>query len=179
MRRSYNFVLIILLILTGCASKIELKSLHEPIAIGSLNNKDLTQLMAKNEGFLILNVNSEIQNNTIYLVNLETDKKYITPKLIGRYNTLITALPAGKYKWSSIQLNRGYFKSEQSNRNADFEVLPGKINYPGDIDIIIWNRGYESAMIKYVDREDRLPNYVFNLKNIEFHYSFLLESQDI
>lgn len=164
--------------LGGCASKEPLLNLSYSINHQEdANTLRLTNKPGPNEGLLYLKVNSEIQNNILILVNLDTGKKYRSDKLVGRYHRFITKLPAGKYRWSSIKLNGGYF-SPKDNTTPQFEILPGKLNYPGDMDIIIYSRADTSASIGYVDRENTIAPVLLELDDYEFHYAKLSETPE-
>ncbi|WP_444994438.1 hypothetical protein [Aliikangiella sp. IMCC44359] len=132
--------------------------------------------LKKNEGLVLLRINSEVQNNILFLKNIETGQKFESAKLEGRYNYIFASLPAGVYKWSALKLNGSYFKNSSKVEGGDFEILAGKLNYPGDLDVVIWSRasGKESVIVRYVDRENTLPEYLFSLGFSEFHYSKLI-----
>jgi len=157
-------------ILSGCAAVVEMQSLNENVLTSSAIQENP---LGDGDGFMLLRVNSEIHNNILIFKNLETKLEYRSPKLVGRYNTIVVVLPAGKYGVSRTKFNRYYFVP--SEIVPEFEVVEGKINYPGDMDITISSREPESLSVDrdYVDRENTLPLSIVESKKFPYHYAFL------
>ena len=169
----YFMLLMICILLVGCLQMTPLTRLQVEVDTNDNGNQLIVPTKLKsNEGLLYVSVNSEIQNNTITFINLETREQFRTGLLEGRYHRMIVKLPAGKYAWKSIKLNRSLFGPD-SAESADFEVLAGRMNYPGDIDITIYSRERQIARVTYVDRENSLPPIFVELENYEFHYAKL------
>lgn len=165
--------------LSGCKSFGKMPEVNFTINTAVENGVDVRSAVASHEGLVYLKINSEVHNNSIILENMDTKKRYRSEILKGRYNAVFTHLPAGKYRWTSFKLNKTFFTAKEKEY-PEFEILAGKMNYPGDLDVVIWSRDSSalSVMIRYVDREDRLPRYLSNMKDYEFHYAKLIEEEE-
>ena len=140
------------------------------------NHLNLLSPLRPNEGVMYFKLNSEIQNNVVTFVNVETREQFRTDKLEGRYHAFFIKLPVGKYTWKSVKLNRGLFSSGD-DETPQFEVLAGKINYPGDMFITIYSRENRTARAAFIDLETALSRSITEMENYEFHYSYLDKEQ--
>lgn len=164
-------VMIASVVLSGCRTMTEVHKLDYRVTKNQPDKLQVGQPVGPNEGLLYLSLNSEIHKNVITFVNVETGQLFRTDTMVGRYHKMLIKLPAGQYRWQSVKLNRGFFKSNSKDDTPHFEILAGKLNYPGDMDIIIWSRENETVRVAYIDRENRIATSLLELENYEFHYS--------
>ncbi len=104
------------------------------------------------EALLLLGVDTDVDLDTVRVIRVgaNTDMKSLRGLDRGKRMQLL-ALPAGRYRWSSLELRHAPVRYVAHDDEAFmFEVRPGRINYPGDI--IYRSRNETSGTLHFSNR---------------------------
>jgi len=155
-------IIIMLFIMAGCAKSVS--------SIKTDQNKVLTN----EAGYLLIGVETHRDLKGIHISG-SRDILLSYNDLRQGSNFILIDLNAGKYVIEKIQLNN-YWRIEMENEDYwDIEILPGKVNYVGHINIAksgIWQTSYHIELVNKSSYaiEFMEKNFPKTLANRKMHY---------
>jgi len=152
-----SLIMFIIVLLQGCASKVT--------SIKQDQDKELTN----DKGYLLLGIQTNLNLKSIRIdgpQNIELSSKDI--KEGSSY--FLLDLAVGQYTLDQLKLNRYWRRELADEEHWQFDVMPGKINYVGHLEVTTWGNWYPTTKAELVNRssealeflEEKFPNILTN-----------------
>ncbi len=112
---------------------------------------NISKPLGPDEGFLLLQVKS---NSYFSRITLKREGKaflaHNMKKVPEGVTSVLLRVKAGEYYWNNMEYDLGFgsgFIFDLGKERFGFEVKPGVINYPGQLNVVVIGRSYTAQMI--------------------------------
>lgn len=149
--------LFFLLLFSGCISKV------------TSITQDKVKILTPDKGYLLLGIETNLDLKSIRILGQEYIE--LSPKdLKEGSNYFLLDLEAGRYTIDQVKLNNYWRRKLTDDEYWQFEVIPGKINYVGHLEINTWGHWSPITSTELVNRssealellEEKFPNILTN-----------------